>query len=202
MNDFSGYLFDKKRAYFKLFLCKVSSFYTRLQFKIKGIKYGVDLKTWRSMTVSRHPDSRIIIGINCSFRSDVDSNLIGLNHRCILSTHDASASIIIGNNCGFSGSSISARREVTIGNNVLVGANSMITDFDWHSIDAERRLSELPKSSPVHIGDNVWIGASCIVLKGVTIGVNTVIGAGSVVTKSIPANVLAGGNPCKVIRAL
>ena len=54
----------------------------------------------------------------------------------------------------------------------------------------------------VHIGDNVWLGINVTVLKGVTIGENTVIGAGSIVTKDIPANVVAAGNPCKVIKHL
>lgn len=55
---------------------------------------------------------------------------------------------------------------------------------------------------PIHIGDNVWLGGGVIVCPGVSIGDNTVIGAGSVVTKDIPANVLAVGNPCRVIRTI
>ena len=55
---------------------------------------------------------------------------------------------------------------------------------------------------PVHIGNNCWIGAGSIILPGVTIGDNTVIGAGSVVTKDIPANVVAVGNPCRVLREI
>ena len=55
---------------------------------------------------------------------------------------------------------------------------------------------------PVHIGENVWIGANAVVLPGVTIGDNSVIGAGSVVTKDIPANVIAVGNPCRVLREI
>lgn len=55
---------------------------------------------------------------------------------------------------------------------------------------------------PVHIGDNVWIGAASVILPGVTIGENSVIGAGSVVTKDIPANVVAVGNPCRVLREI
>ena len=57
-------------------------------------------------------------------------------------------------------------------------------------------------NSPITIGNNVWIGAGAVVLPGVTIGDNTVIGAGSIVTKDIPANVVAVGNPCKVIREI
>lgn len=75
------------------------------------------------------------------------------------------------------------------------GANTLITDGDWHQDDP--RSGEL---RPVNIGDNVWLGVNVTVLKGVTIGENTVMGAGSLVVKDIPANVIAAGNPCKVIK--
>lgn len=58
------------------------------------------------------------------------------------------------------------------------------------------------KCEPMNIGNNVWIGGGCIILPGVTIGDNTTIGAGSVVTKSIPANVLAVGNPCRILKQI
>lgn len=65
-----------------------------------------------------------------------------------------------------------------------------------------RSSNEGTKSAPVVIEDDVWVGAHCIILKGVTIGARSVIGAGSVVTKSIPADCVAAGNPCKVIKNL
>lgn len=71
-----------------------------------------------------------------------------------------------------------------------------------HPLDAERRNKGLEYAYPITVGNNVWIGAQVCVLPGVTIGDNVVIGAGSVVTKDIPANVLAAGNPCKVIREI
>jgi len=82
------------------------------------------------------------------------------------------------------------------GNNVLCGANVTITDFDWHS---SRYASE---SRPVIIHDNVWLGLNVTVLKGVEIGGNSIIGANSLVVTSIPANVIAAGNPCKVIKSI
>ena len=86
---------------------------------------------------------------------------------------------------------------IKIGNNVRCGANTLITDSDWHMDD--------PRSGPnkdVVIGDNVWLGYGVKVLKGVHIGENSLIGIGSVVTKDIPANVIAAGNPCKVIKSI
>jgi acetyltransferase-like isoleucine patch superfamily enzyme len=102
--------------------------------------------------------------------------------------------ITIGDNSGFSGVSIGAATEIRIGNNVLCGANSVITDFDWH---LDRRNS---RPAPVIINDNVWIGLNTTILKGVTIGENSMIGANSLVVKDIPPNVIAGGNPCKVLK--
>lgn len=143
------------------------------------------------------PGSKLIIGDNCRFRSGKKDNYIGLSTPCIFSTMTQYAQIIIGDNCGMSGTVIGAAKCIIIGNNVKVGANSVITDTDWHPED--------PRSgndAEVKIGDNVWLGYETVVLKGVEIGKNTIIGARSVVTKSIPPNVLAAGNPCRVIREL
>lgn len=99
---------------------------------------------------------------------------------------------------------------ITIGDNSGIGPNVQIYAVG-HPINPEERLSKSEDGSfafwkgctaPVTIGSNVWIGGSSIILPGVTIGDNTTIGAGSVVTKSIPANCLAAGNPCKIIRML
>ena len=71
-----------------------------------------------------------------------------------------------------------------------------------HPLDAQTRRSGLEAAKPVSISDGVWLGGGAIVGPGVTIGANTVVGAGSVVTKSLPANVLAVGNPCRIVREL
>lgn len=91
--------------------------------------------------------------------------------------------------------------KVTFGNNVLIAPNCGFYTAG-HPFDVEQRNQALEYAYPITIGNNVWIGAGSSILPGVTIGDNTVIGAGSVVTKDIPANVLAVGNPCKVIREL
>ena len=113
----------------------------------------------------------------------------------MITTLTAQSKIVIGAGCGFSGVVIGCFKEITIGNNVRVGVNCLITDSDWQLDD--NRVS-VPK--PIKIENNVWIGTDVIILKGVSIGKNTIIGAGSVVTKDIPANVIACGNPCKVIK--
>ena len=80
----------------------------------------------------------------------------------------------------------------------------MVTDTDAHPMDymARRTSNEGTKSAQIVIEDDVWVGAYSIILKGVTIGARSIIGAGSVVTKSIPADCVAAGNPCKVIKSL
>lgn len=174
----------------------------KVSFAIKKIKHGDRLRCWGKINTMRYPGSVIMLGSKCSFRSDNDSNMIGVNRRCMLSTHSEKAIISIGNNCGFSGTVIGAMEKIEIGNDVLCGANTLITDFDWHGILPHERKTSPGDSRPIIIGNNVFIGYGTVVLKGVTIGDNSVIGANSVVTKSIPANVIAGGNPCKVIKEL
>lgn len=91
--------------------------------------------------------------------------------------------------------------EIRIGDNVLLAPNVQIYTAH-HPISPDERLTGRELGSPVTIGNNVWIGGGAIVLPGVSIGDNSVIGAGSVVTKDIPANVVAAGNPCRVLRAI
>jgi len=90
---------------------------------------------------------------------------------------------------------------VHIGDNVLCAPYVQIYTA-YHPVDPATRLKGLELAAPIAIGNNVWIGGGVIICPGVTIGDNTTIGAGSVVTKDIPANVVAVGNPCKVIQTL
>ncbi|MBS1573967.1 MAG: acyltransferase [Bacteroidetes bacterium] len=192
--DKGSWWIQKSRDYrlrcFRLY----SGIFATITCYLKGIKKGNACEFYGLPYFQRYPHSTISMGDGCQFRSDQSSNLIGVNHKTIISTHRPGAKIEIGNNCGFSGTSIGAAREIIIGNNVLCGANVVITDFDWHE-----NISKTGPE-PVIIHDNVWLGLNCVVLKGVEIGENSIIGANSLVVKSIPANVIAGGNPCKVLR--
>lgn len=89
--------------------------------------------------------------------------------------------------------------KVVIGDNVLLGPNVQIYTAT-HPTDPKERITGIEYGKPVIIGNNVWIGGSTIILPGIKIGDNVTIGAGSVVTKDIPDNVIAVGNPCRVIR--
>jgi len=90
---------------------------------------------------------------------------------------------------------------VKIGDNVLIGPNVSIYTAG-HPLHYEIRNQEYEYAFPVIIGDNVWIGGNVVINPGVSIGENSVIGSGSVVTKDIPKNVIAIGNPCKVLRVI
>lgn len=95
---------------------------------------------------------------------------------------------------------ISAANEITIGNNCLIASGVYITDSDWHGLYNRVALPDLFR--PVTIHDNVWLGDSCIVLKGVTIGENSVVGAGAVVTRDVPPNTVVSGNPAQEVKKL
>ena len=94
---------------------------------------------------------------------------------------------------------ISSADTITIGDNCMLANRVYVSDSDWHDV---YNRTAFGKSSPVRIGDNVWIGDSAIVSKGVTIGRNTVVGAGAVVVHDLPANCVAAGNPARVVKPL
>lgn len=110
------------------------------------------------------------------------------------------ARLIIGDNVYVNaGVGIAANKEIVIGDSVKIGPRTSIFDSNYHRIDSADR-GELSKK--ITIGNNVWIGADCTILPGVTIGDNSVIAAKSTVNKDVSSNVLVGGSPAKVIREL
>jgi maltose O-acetyltransferase len=90
---------------------------------------------------------------------------------------------------------------ITIGDDVQIGPNVQLLT-PTHPVEPEPRRQKWEAAQPISIGDNVWLGGGAIVLPGVTIGANTVVGAGAVVTKGLPADVVAVGNPARVVRTL
>ena len=91
--------------------------------------------------------------------------------------------------------------KIIFGDNVFIAPGCSFYTAG-HPLDVAQRNAGLEYAYPIMVGDNVWIGGNCILLPGVSIGENSVIGAGSVVTGNIPANVVAVGNPCRVIRTI
>lgn len=122
------------------------------------------------------------------------------NGQILLQARTANSCIRIGawthlSNCV----SIVSMSEVSIGSNCLIGDQVYICDSDFHNIDPKLRNSQV-SSKPVHIHDNVWIGAKAMILKGVTIGTDSVVGAGAIVTADVPPKTVVAGIPAKVIR--
>lgn len=91
--------------------------------------------------------------------------------------------------------------DIYVGDRVMFGPNVTIATAN-HPIEPGLRSKAMQYNKSVHIGENVWVGANTVIVPGITIGKNSVIGAGSVVTKDIPENVVAVGNPCRVLREI
>lgn len=109
------------------------------------------------------------------------------------------AKLSIGDNVFInSGVDIRCTNEINIGNNVLIGQNSSISDTNFHLVEP----NNVKSNQSIVISDNVWIAQRCIILPGVHIGKNSVIAAGSVVTMNVPDNVLVAGAPAKILRKL
>jgi len=151
------------------------------------------------------PGSSICLGRSVTLISASFATALGVNHPVVLRTLRPGAQIKIADSVGISGGSICAARRIEIGEGSMLGANVTIADTDFHSLGPHYRHGHTDPSigvADVIIGKRVFVGANAIILKGVTVGDNAVIGAGSVVVKSVPANVIAAGNPCRVIREL
>ena len=118
---------------------------------------------------------------------------------------DRNGVITIGSNTRIHGTCIHAYSKISIGNNCLIAANTQIFDGSGHDIcleNPENRINTTGNFKEIIIGNNVWIGAGCVILPGSVIGDGSVISAESVVRGVIPSNVLAGGNPIKILKTI
>lgn len=183
---------------------KVPSYLPKVFYKLNRIQYGKGLRLVGWPFVFRYPNAELIIGKNVSINSSFLSNLLGLYQRTIIIAR-GTGKITIGDHVGISGSTIYARSQIAIGNNVLVGANTKIIDNDFHPIEMQARREgdySALELRPVHIEDDVFIGCNCIILKGTHLGKGCVVGAGSVVHGIFPAGSVIAGNPAKLIKSL
>lgn len=199
--SFSLRLYNFISHIFILVFSKITTFIVYIKALIQNINLGNGCNFIGLMSFNIYRGGQIIIGKNCVFVSKESANLMGLNHKCMFSAtpvnSSSTCSLIIGDNCGFSGTTIRCFKKIEIGKNVRCGANTIIMDGDAHFED-----SRTTPPRPILIKDNVFLGANVVVKKGVTIGENSIIGMNSVVTKDIPANSVAVGIPCKVIHQL
>lgn len=172
-----------------------------------GLRYpnvilGENLKIFGGLNLSIQKSSVVNIGSNIIFRSATRYNYIRINRPVIIAVCNY-ALLSIGNNTGFSGTSIFVMEKIIIGDNCSFGANTAIGDTDFHSLNyMDRRVNDIAKinSSPIEIGNDVFVGANTIILKGIKIGDRAIIGAGSVVTKHIPPDEIWAGNPARFLK--
>jgi acetyltransferase-like isoleucine patch superfamily enzyme len=185
----NGFINIKNRLFSSLII-----FYLRFFCKIE---IGSDAKFNGMPIFLPRQGGEIIIGKNFTANSNSNANPVGISHRVIISSLGKSARVIIGNNVGLSGVSINCRSNINIGDNVIIGGGVAIWDTDFHPADYELRriTSNKGKSSPISIGNDVFIGARVIILKGVSIGDRSVISAGAVVNKLVPNDSIVFGNP-------
>jgi len=196
--------------YFRLF-CAISCFIGTLRFLMKAQVFGLKVergaKCYGNVHVLRAPGSEISIGKNVNIVSSswksTSSSLFAVTK---FRTWSKTAKIIIGDNVGLNGTSISVRSKmVRIGEGTMIAPNVMIVDSDFHATwPPEGRLTNpaFEMDADVVIGRNVWIGSRSMLLKGVNVGDNSIIAAGSVVVKDVPPNVIAGGVPARVLKQL
>jgi acetyltransferase-like isoleucine patch superfamily enzyme len=185
----------------------IGSIYFKLQSFFWGLECGKNIKSWGIVDVIRAPKTQIKIGNNILFNSSsIRTTASSLYGRVKLRTFERGAKIIIGDNVGLNGTSITARsKAITIGDGTIIAPNVIIVDSDFHAQwPPDNRLVNpgFESDEDVIIGENVWIGMNSIILKGAKIGDNSIIGAGSIVTDVIPPNCVAIGNPAKLIKQL
>lgn len=181
-------------------------------FRLFGVKFGKNLRVFDRFYLTMCPGASMTIGDNFTFSSGDGINPLCRNMRGKIFI-DKDAEITIGDNSGISSACLWAKKSIHIGNRVNIGGNCILMDTDAHNLNWQVRAgmkrdirggymsdTQTAKASSISIEDDVLIGTCSIILKGVTIGARSIIAAGSVVTKSIPADCIAGGNPCKVIR--
>lgn len=180
-----------------------STLRARISCWFQGCKVGRAFRSTGAIRIKARTECSIVIGDHVRLLAHWRSNRVGLAGPVILHTWEGGR-IEIGDYTGASSVVISSRSGVKIGRHCNLGGNVRIFDHDFHSIDADVRRGprgcEDCSTRPIRIGNDVFIGAQSIILKGVTIGDRAIIGAGSVVTKDVPADTIAAGNPAAIIR--
>ena len=190
-------------------ISKFSTLYWHYSCMAYCIARGVHFENRKSLHINGHlnlaihPESNVFVASHFTVNSGprytmgTENTKISVGKGAILS---------IGEYSGLSSCILVCHHKIEIGNYVFVGNGTIIQDTDSHSLNWQERGYDVPiknvKTAPIKIGNNVFIGARCIIGKGVEIGDRSIVAAGSVVVKSIPSDEIWGGNPAKFIKKL
>ncbi len=199
---FCTILYKLINKFYRVCSCIFFKCATEIKFFLLGIE-NHDFKT-NGIPIVIIRNGNIKIEKNFKMNNGLHANTIGFSTPCVLIADNAN--LTIGSNVGISQTTlIASGADIRIGDNVMIGGGVKIYSTDFHSLDyKDRKIKKCDKlnkkSLPVCIGNDVFIGAGAIILKGVFVGDRAIIGAGSVVTKNVGADEIWGGNPAKLIR--
>lgn len=173
----------------------------KIIFRLNKVTFEKGLQTRGKIYIYNGDLAEIHLGEDVCLNSADWANPIGSGNHIWIQMVGKEAVLSIGNRTGISNVAITCASKVEIGNDVLIGSGTKIYDTDFHALSWKlRKNGGKAKCAPIKIGDGVFIGAGCMILKGVTIGEGSIIGAGAVVTRSVPAGQVWAGNPARYIR--
>jgi len=178
----------------------------RCKAALLGVECGSGVRAAGSVILARWPQSRIHIGKGASLVSCPRRATAAAVAPVRLKTLGPEAAIVLEQGVELSGVSITARsKTIRIGAHTMIAPGCVLVDSDFHEpLPPERRHIDpgYERDAGIEIGDHVWIGLRCCILKGVRIGRGSIVAAGSVVVRDLPENCLAAGVPARVVRAL
>ena len=190
-----------------LFFSYISIYYMRLKLSFWNVRYGLSCRIIGPLRLRMTHDAKIIVGHHLTAIAGYKSTIVS-SKKNVWSVEGGN--LVIHDYVGMTSTSIYCNNKIEIGNHVLIGAETLIMDTNFHSLDYSIRGTSKEgyqykgtiNTAPVVIGDNVFIGTRCIINKGVNIGEGAIIAAGSVVVTDIPAWEVWGGNPAKFIKRI
>ena len=187
-----------------LFFLQSFAFYSIYSNK-KSITLGRNIRIKGFPIVFIKNGGKVHIGDNVTINSSNYGYHINMHSPVKIMVDRPNAEIFIGTNSRIHGTCMHAYNKIKIGENCLIAANTQIIDGNGHDLcldNPSERINTVGNASEINISDNVWIGANCIILPGVTIGKGSVIAAGSIVTKEVPEKCVVAGNPASIIKSI
>ncbi len=185
----------------KVFTVLTSPF-AKMALRLNGVKFGHGVKVYGFPRIENR--GKITLGNNMRLNSARCTYNSGNMEGGVLLRTSRSGSITVGDEVYLNGTSIISEENVTLGNRIMIGANTVIMDTNTHNVPYKDRLKRWDKilRKPVVIEDDVWIGANCFIMKGVRIGRGSIIGAGSVVVGSVDESSIYAGNPAVFVKKI